>query len=155
MRNGGKNEIPRSNGSVGKKKIRRNSRAPPRKSTHGLSQLIPAYPNHCCPARLLPGANYVKSTSRDNGTCVRACMHDENIMQYRGTRRCIGGTFLAIQFLISCSDPGIKGPSAALDRSFARSSSRNLCYRGKNRRNIKKYIFNTLCITYNYVTRKL
>lgn len=115
-----------------KKNIRRNSRIPPRKSTHGLSRLIPAYPNHCCPARLLPGANYVKSTSRYNGTCVRACVRVctsriSRYTQYRDTRRRIEGTFLAIQFLISCPDPGIKGPSALLGRSSARSWSRDLC----------------------------
>lgn len=64
-------------------------------------------------------------------TCVCARRGYRRGTQYRDTRRRTGGTFLAIQFLISCPDPGIKGPSALLGRSSARFSSRDLCAKKK------------------------
>lgn len=65
----GRRRPPRGQATETEVEARRDPRS---ESTSGLSRLIPAYPNHFCPDRLLPGANYVTSTSRDNGVRVHS-----------------------------------------------------------------------------------
>lgn len=112
-----------------KKKIHVEILAPllgnPRTAYPGLFRLIPIIAAPFGSFLVPITSNQRHDTMAHAYVCAYVCAY-EDIAQYRDTRRRSEGTFLTIQFLISCSDPGIKGPSALLGRSSEIFESRSL-----------------------------